>query len=120
MVIFSFIGGGPITYIESGTGIDLTLSELTGRTDTFVSTEAEIYILFDYEDLEAGTQLFVNLFYEDETTSMDSYYFDIVDSIGWGYVGFPKPAGDWATGTYTVEFVLDDEELLETYTFTVE
>ena len=119
-VVVSSFFGGPITYVESGTGIDLSISELTGKTDTFATTDAEIYILFDYEDLEVGTQLFVNLFYEDDEMSMDSYYFDIAETVGWGYVGFPRPTSNWAVGEYTVEFVLDDEELLETYTFTVE
>lgn len=119
IVFIASLFGGPITNVESGTGIDTNISDLTGKTDTFATNTAAVYILFDYEDLESGDTLYLNLFYEDDEYSMDSYYFDLVDTVGWGYIGFPNPGSGWQVGRYTVEFVIDDD-LIETYTFTVE
>ncbi|QMS85520.1 zinc ribbon domain-containing protein [Candidatus Xianfuyuplasma coldseepsis] len=113
-----FFGGSPITYVESGTGFDAANSELTGKTETFTTTTPEIYILFDYEDLEVGKTLYLNLFYEDETETDASYTMNVEDSVGWGYVSF-VPTTTWAVGDYTLEFVID-EELIDTYEFSVE
>lgn len=113
-----FIGGGPITNVESGTGFDSGISDLTGKTDTFATTDPEIYILFDYEGLGVGDVLYLSLFYGEETTTEESYFFDIVEEDGWGYVTY-TPTTTWAVGDYTVEFVVG-EDLLETYEFSVE
>lgn len=118
IAIYLFMGDGPIYNVESGTGYDATLSDLTGKTETFTSTDPEIYIIFDYEELELG-ELYVSLYYADETTSTDQYSFTISNAEGWGWLAFPRPGGAWEVGEYTIEFVMG-EELIRTYTFDVE
>lgn len=115
-----FFGGSPITSIESGTSFDTVTGELSGKTDTFLTTDSLIYIVFDYEDLTVGDRLELNVFYPDQDTTDEWYYFDLVEASGEGYYVEMSPAGaTWVVGDYTIEFVIN-EELLATYEFSVE